>query len=62
MVKCYDCNLNFKSRIVDNDIEVYDKKNHCWTDSCPNCGSYDFYDEDRDDEKEEYLDDDEFDS
>ena len=61
MVKCYDCNLSYKSRIIENEIEVYDTENRCWCDSCPNCGSYDFYTEDRDDEKDEYYDDDDFD-
>ena len=56
MVTCYDCGLQFKSRVKDGEIQVYDPDERVWVDECPSCGSFDFYTED-DEEDYSYSDD-----
>lgn len=55
MVVCWDCGMRLKRREKDDIFQVYDADNRCWIDECPNCGSFDFADEDEIEENYYYA-------
>jgi len=60
MVCCYECGMEFKSRLKQGKIQAYDENEHVWSDACPNCGCPGFDEDDYYEDPDEDVYDDEY--